>query len=882
MDPERWQKLEKLFHAAAERLPEERADWLEEQCPDDDLRREVLDLLAAEEPGGEAVERAVVGVLDLALEAGEGPERTRIGPYRILRELGRGGLSTVYLAERDDAEYRARVAIKLVKRGMDTRDILRRLRRERQILATLDHPYIARLFDGGSTEDGLPYFVMEAIEGQTLDAWCDDRQLPLRERLELFCKVCEAVQYAHQNLVVHRDIKPGNLMVTDGGTPKLLDFGIAKLLEPGQATHPTATAAGLRLLTPQFASPEQIRGEPLTTATDIYSLGVLLYLLLTGRSPLPPGLSGRAVEHAVCEVPAPRPSQEVLRGPENEADAAARARGTRSERLSRRLRGDLDNIVLMALRKEPRRRYASAQQLGDDLQRYLEAMPVRARPDTFRYRAGKFVRRHRYGVVAACLLFTSLSAGIVTTTWQARRAEAAQARAESNLELAERQRAKAERVSGFLVNLFEQNDPGESKGDDITAREILDRGARRILLELSGEQELMAEMMDVMGTVYQKLGDYPEAETLLRRALEERRALYGEEHPEVAASLRNLAFLEMTRNDFESAEAHYRQALALRRRLQPFEPAPTGEILNDLAVLHLSHEDFTVAEELFHEALDLRRTHLDTDHPDIAETLNNLAALHYHRGELAIAEELMRESLTLRRSHYGDLHPRVATSLNNLAALLQSQSRFEEAEPLVREVLAMRRRMLGEDHPDVAVSLNNLGALLREQSRLEEAVPALKSALEITRKALGERHLNVSGIQLNLAQVYHRQGTLDEAQALFLDSYTLRRELLGDDHPRTAFPLLGLGRSRLEAGDVAGAEGPLRSALALLESSQGDGSEVLAEARGALGEVLLETGALAEAERLLHAAQEVWDGKAATHPERQLNESRLRRLAAAL
>ncbi len=395
LDPERWRRLEELFLAASELPARGRDAFLDRSCGGDaELRAGVLELIAAAEGSEARLERAVRGTLEMA--AGEGgedggePAYRRVGPYRIVREIGRGGMGTVYLAERDDEHYRQRVALKVVRRGPDSRELRRRLRQERQILANLDHPYIARLLDGGNTEDGLPYFVAEYVEGEPIDRYCDRRRLKVARRLELFREVCRAVQYAHGSLVIHRDLKPSNLLVTTDGTPKLLDFGIAKLLD-SETPEAIATVTGLSLLTPEYASPEQVRGETLTVATDVYSLGVLLYELLTGRRPFQVDRR-RQLEllKAICEARPERPSDAVFRREEvaNPAgdgstlltpEAVSGPRQDRPEKLRRRLRGDLDNIVLRAIRKQPERRYGSVDQLAEDVGHHLAGRPVRAR-----------------------------------------------------------------------------------------------------------------------------------------------------------------------------------------------------------------------------------------------------------------------------------------------------------------------------------------------------------------------------------------------------------------------------------------------------------------------------------------------------------------------
>jgi tRNA A-37 threonylcarbamoyl transferase component Bud32 len=448
MSPEQWTRLKDLFRVAIECDPAKRAAYLDEACADDTaLRAEIESLLASHDHAENFIESPAFADAVKALT--ESPAETvagrRVGSYRLIREIGRGGMGTVYLAERADEQYEKLVAIKVVRRGMDSEEILRRFYNERQILASLDHPNIARLIDGGTTEDGLPFLVMEYVEGVPVMDYCDQRRLTINERLRLFRTVCAAVQHAHQNLVVHRDLKPSNVLVTPDGTPKLLDFGIAKVLSPELSTLTTEqTRTDLRILTPDYASPEQARGERLTTTSDVYSLGVVLYELLTGYRPYrslnaPP----HELARLICEQDPAKPSTTItnVEVVPHVGDAGAQAastsesvslaRDTQPDKLRRQLSGDLDNIILMALRKEPSRRYATVGQFSDDIGRHLDGLPVAARKDTFKYRAAKFVRRNRLGVAAACVVALSLLGGMLTTVWQARAARREKANAES-------------------------------------------------------------------------------------------------------------------------------------------------------------------------------------------------------------------------------------------------------------------------------------------------------------------------------------------------------------------------------------------------------------------------------------------------------------------
>lgn len=885
MDAERWRRVEEIFHRISELSETERLAALDEACGrETSMRREVESLLNAHEQVEDHLEQAVEGVFSLAAsESSDGPERQRIGPYRVLRELGQGGLSTVFLGQRDDEDFPLKVAIKVVKRGMDTRDILRRLRQERRILASLDHPNIARLMDGGSTDDGLPYFVLEYIEGQTLDAYCDGHGLDIDARLDLFRQVCAAAHYAHQSLIVHRDIKPGNVMVTHDGIPKLLDFGIAKLMTPeGDDTPPvaaaTATAAGLRLFTPEYASPEQVRGEPLTTASDIYSLGVLLYRLLTGVSPYEVNrTSWSDLERVICEQEPERPSTAVQSrrdameawrvatgGSEDGAPVPAKQVEMpqhSSPRLARRLRGDLDNIVLMALRKEPSRRYASAQQLADDLERYRDGLPVLARRDTLGYRTGKFVRRNRLGVLAASLLLLSLLSGLLATTHQARIAQQERERAESNLAVAETQQAKAEQVTDFLIGIFKISDPGEARGNAITARELLDQGAARIADELQEEPEVQSAMMDTMGMVYRNLGLYPQAEPLLQQALEGRRGLFGADSLDVAETLDHLGTLKRLQGEFDASRQHFQEALRVRRNMLGEQHIEVADSLNNLAVLEDAQGHYDAAETLFQQALDTRLELLGNDHLDVAETYNNLAVINYRRQRFDEAERMFRRALDIRRRSYPNgIHPRIANTLSNLAVIYQQLGRLETSESTHLEVDVMRRQLLGDDHPEVGKNLNNLAQVRRSRGNLQGADQASRKAMIIFRRALETDHPNFMTLTYNRGEILLDLGNLQDAETMFVESLELRQRLLPDGHVRISFPLVQLGRLAYLQGNLSTAEQRLRRGIEIQEASLEAEDPDLAEARGWLALCLL-SGHPAEAMRLLRLSDAVLNGR---------------------
>ncbi len=549
METGRLRRVNEILLATLEHEPPKRGAFLDRVCKgDEQVRCEVESLLAVDP---ELVDRLDCPVADLHGPPAVVVEGKRIGPYRVVRELGRGGMGAVFLAARADGEYDRQVAVKVLKRGLDTAEIVHRFRTERQILANLGHPYIAELYEGGTTEDHRLYFVMEHIEGEPIDRYCDARRGTIRQRIELFRKVCSAVQFAHQSLVVHRDLKPGNILVTADGEPKLLDFGVAKLLDPETGEPVTATAAGLRLMTPEYASPEQVRGEPITTTSDVYSLGVMLYELLTGHRPHRlKAWQAEEVKRVICEQEPEKPSTAVSRVEEVRAEAGAivtltpeavsRVRGEEPRRLRRLLSGDLDSIVLRALRKEPQYRYASVEQLSKDLRRHLEGRPVRARKGTFAYRTGKLLRRRGKELAAAAAAL--LLAGVAVDRESQQRHTACE-------------RDRAQRISGFLVELFKVSDPSEARGNSVTAREILDRSAARIEQELEKDPELRAALMTTIGEIYGNLGLYSEATQLLETALAQRQQLHGETHLEVAETLDVLVGLLYQKGELEGAEA---------------------------------------------------------------------------------------------------------------------------------------------------------------------------------------------------------------------------------------------------------------------------------------------------------------------------------------
>ena len=746
MTTELWQQVKQILGDALERPPEARPAFLTSACKGDDRLRHEVDMLLDAYQQAEAENALGTALFDRRLvqealadvddeDAGtSGQAGQRVGPYRLVEEIGRGGMGSVYRAERDDGLFEQEVAVKLVRRGLESLTLQRRFEQERQILAHLRHEGIARLFDGGVTGEGQPYLVMEYIEGLPLTEYANRYRLSTEQRISLFRDVCAAVHYAHQNLVIHRDLKPGNILVTDvgrapGGDPrvKLLDFGIARLIESEGAGALPLTRTGMRVMTFEYAAPEQIRGEPVTTATDVYALGILLYELLTGQRPYDvSGLSPSEIERVICTAKPERPSTAVTRPDEAEQPLTPR----------RRLRGDLDNIVLKALRKEPKRRYTSVAELSDDLRRYLAKLPVKARTDTVGYRTAKFARRHRWGVAAALLLFLSLVSGLAATAWQAQQAMQERDRAQAEA-------AKAERINQFLQDMLTSANPYGEGERDVTVLEVLQRASLQLDTALADQPDVRAAALTSLGTTYLGLGRLSEAEGHLREALALRQSVLGPDHPDVGETTTQLA---NTLRD----QGRYAEADSLLRRVIAINMAHVGEL----------HEDYATA-------------------------LSDLATLLVTEGDeqrLAEAESLQRRALAIDEELFGETHQKVAVDLGNLATLRGLRGDDEEAELFYRRALAINREVFGEGHPTTLTDLNNLAVVLAQAGRLAEAESMLREVLALRRRSLGEAHPHVANTLLLLGQIQQMQDDNAEAAVFYQDALAILEQLLPEDH----------------------------------------------------------------------------------------------------
>lgn len=855
-----WKRLEDIFHAALELEPSRRTAFLDTACGDDVvLRNEAQQLLASSEQTWGFLEKRVQSAAEQVTLAAQ-PIGERFGDYKIVELLGQGGMGRVYLASRADELYEQQVAIKVVQSG--SRDLLLRFTVERQILANLVHPNIARLLDAGITSSGSPYLVMEHIRGVAIDRYAESRQLAMPDRLRLFQKVCAAVEYAHRNLIIHRDIKPANILVTDDGVPKLLDFGIAKLLEENKPNDPRLTMESDRLLTPEFASPEQVRGEQVTTATDVYALGVLLYVLLTGSPPFK--LSDRTPFEAaqiICNQVPTRPS--ILLS-------------ERAHTVSP-LRGDLDNIVLKALRKEPELRYSSVQAFSDDVQRFLDGYPVHASTGAWSYRARKFVSRHRTAVIVAALMVGAVLSFAIGATILGSRARRAR-------EISERER-------GFLTSLLAASTPEASRGKPFMVRDLLDQGAKRID-ELSSEPEVQAAMLDTVGNSYLSLGLYDQASANLHRAYEIRKRVLGDDNLDVASTEMALGTLVESQGKYKEAESFFRAGLKVRQKLLGSRDPLVGKSLA-LVGESLYFESANIeAEQNLRAALPLVAPESEPGR----DARNYLALVLERKGQFDEAVRLLREATESTLRIEGGDSPDYVTCLHNLAGALSDIGNLSEAEKTETQVLEIRRRVSGKDHPDVGYSLNNLGWFYLEAGDWVHAEPLLREGLDLGRKALGDKHPRVAGSLNNLGRVFHEKGNFAEAlkdyeQALtilqtngqaeswsaakvkenlgllhldlhhfdlaekhVLEALDLRRKLGGNESPDVAASLVDVGLIHMANSDFPGAEPRFREALAIRQKFLSSEHPSVISTQVRLGEVLTEEGKLQEAKTLLQTA----------------------------
>jgi serine/threonine protein kinase/Tfp pilus assembly protein PilF len=855
-----WDRVKELLNQALPLAPEQRARFLNEACSSDDaLRAEVESLLVADE----GIRSSFMQSPPLADELGAGLDRLgTIGTleagqvvaarFQLVRKLGEGGMGQVWLAEQT-SPVRRHVALKLIKAGMYDEALVQRFQAERQSLAIMDHPAIAKVFDAGATPQGQPYFVMEYVPGLTITEYCDQKKLKIRDRLELFIQACEGVQHAHQKAIIHRDLKPANILVVevDGKPmPRIIDFGLAKATTPQVAGESIFTQMGHFVGTPGYMSPEQADPtlQDIDTRTDVYSLGVILYVLLTGLQPFE---TRRQQKQPLDELlrklrqeEPPRPSTKVSTDRDSSA-TTAEARGTEPRQLVSLLRGDLDWITMKALEKDRARRYGAPSELAADIRRHLNHEPVGARPASAGYRLRKYARRHRVAVAVFAGLVLLLAAFSVLQALQLRRITRERDRAT-------RERDRATRITDFMTGMFKVSDPSEARGNSVTAREILDKASNDMQKGLAKDPEVQSQMTQVMASTYTNLGLYPRAYELAKRALDARMSLLGPDDPKTLESMAQLGWILNHQGKYVEAEKMERQALAGERRILGPEDPLTIETMTNLAYIVQGPGHFDEAEKLAREAIDVGTRRLGPESVQVLGAMGNLGAALWNQGRYAEAEREFRRLVDADRRVFGSDHPATLQAMGNLALPIQSQGHLAEAEQVYREVLAGDQRVLGPEHPRTLQTMVNLASLLFTEGRFADSEKLNREALAIQLRVVGPENPYTLLSKANLADVLFNEGHVQEAEKLQRETLETMVRTLGPEHPGTLQAQTDLATTLIREGGYAEAENHARGAFEALIRTMGPQHPLTLNALQQLGTAMALDHRYAEASKLFH------------------------------
>jgi eukaryotic-like serine/threonine-protein kinase len=885
MTPERWQEIRDVLERALELAPDQRPAFLDQACGSDQpLRQEVEAMLSNEDvlsgflqsaPLGDGLAGGLIANLEgmvsgSALQAGQlFAER-----FQLVRKLGEGGMGQVWLADQT-SPVRRQVALKLIKAGMYDEAVVQRFQAERQSLAIMDHPAIAKVFDAGTTPQGQPYFVMEYVPGLPITEYCDGKKLKIRDRLELFIQVCEGVQHAHQKAIIHRDLKPANILVVevDGRpAPRIIDFGLAKATTPQVEGESLFTQLGHFVGTPGFMSPEQAdprvqKGvqdgvQDIDTRTDVYSLGVVLYVLLAGLQPFEtkqrqkPPLDEWL--RKLREEDPPSPSNKVSTTRDT-SSATAEARGTEPKQLVNLLRGDLDWITMKALEKDRARRYGTPSELAADIRGYLDNRPVAARPASAGYRLRKYVRRHRVTVGVAAGLVLLLAGFSVLQALQLRRITRERDRANQERDRANRERDRATRITDFMTGMFKVSDPNLARGNSVTAREILDKASNDMSTGLAKDPDAQSQMMQVMANTYSNLGLYARAHELAQSALNARLSLHGPDDPETLKSMAKLGSILLREGHYPEAEKLERQALAGERRIPGADPSLTIETMGYLAYIQLKQGRYDDAEKLLREAIEVGTRRLGSEDPQVLQATSFLGMALLDQARYVEAEQDFRLLLDVERRVLGPDDPRTLTTIGNLAIVVENQGRFAEAESLYRDVLAAQGRVYGPGNAATAFTMENLADLLIRQGRPADAEKLSREALAIRLRVHGPEHPDTLVSKINLSDELFREGHIHEAEKLQRETLATQIRVLGPEDPNSLICRTDLARTLTREGHYEEAEKIAREAYDIELRTLGPQHSDTVDALRQLGTAMAYSHRYAEASKLFRDAVEKQD-----------------------
>lgn len=830
MDTLRWERVQALFHDTADLPKSEQQAFLDAACDyDKGLLADVLALLREDAQGSSLLDRGAGHIAHTVLGETSHPIRIteELGPYRIQKVLGEGGMGVVYLAEREDLG--SLVAIKVLRDAWLSPARCERFASEKRMLAQLNHPSIARLYDADTLSDGTPCFVMEYVEGVALTQYCIQHRCSIEQRLQLFVAVCEAVEYAHQHAVIHRDLKPSNILVKNDGSVRLLDFGIAKQLNSLDAAE-GRTITGMRLMTPGYAAPEQFRGEQVGVHTDIYSLGVILYQLLAVQLPFDLTNVTDAEAEAIIV------GQQPLKPSAVRKLKSAAKKDESVPDVSTAAWDELDILCLTAMHKDPQRRYRSVEAFVRDIKHYLNNEPLEARPDSLSYRISKFVARNRSSVMTAAVVLLAIVGVIVFFTLRLAKAR--------DVALAEA--ARTERIQHFMTNLFEGGDEAAGPSDSLRVVTLLDRGVQQAE-SLNKDPKVQAEFYQNLGSTYQKLGELDRADSLLRQALERRKSLFGDNSPEVAESLVALGLLRSSQARLDEAEQLVREGLQIAKRALPSNDPAVAKATAALGKVLEDRGDYKRSIEQLDEAVRLQ-SKAGAATPDLAASLSELANSHFYAGHYNVSESLNKRVLEMHRQLYGERHPLVADTLINLGAIKYDLGYYAEADRLDREALDITEKWYGKDHPETASALTILGRALVAQHRNDEAADMLQQALTIQEHVYGKVHPRVASALNEIGKVAQQQGKLRDAEADFQRMADIYHSVYGDHHYLIGIALSNLGSVYLEENQYLRAEQIFREVIKRLTEALSADHVNTGIARIKLGRTLLRQHRYKEAE----------------------------------